>query len=226
MTFGNLIKTLREKKKLSQRELAWQISISPAELCRIETGNKNKIKKEIVLSLATILEFNYNDFLNYLEPSPSKEDLFLVKAISCSKNTISKPLSYYKDLENDILSKLAPILLKNSWSIELPSKYFKTFSNLIATRNDEKWIIDFKLTTLNRNSHYFKNKFLIKRLIYPSFGSLVFFNNFKISRFSILVIDLDLFEELKNYVPHHLDIDVSYIFFDLESSQLIEFNCK
>ena len=53
--FGELIRTARIKKHLSQKQLANECNISTPEICRIEKGQRKKIPCETLKKIISIL---------------------------------------------------------------------------------------------------------------------------------------------------------------------------
>ena len=57
---GELIAENREKKGLSQRQLAKAINISNAELSKIESGEREVPNPKILRKLSKYIDLNYN----------------------------------------------------------------------------------------------------------------------------------------------------------------------
>ena len=62
MSFGNLIKELRESKELLQRQLAASLEIDTPMFSKIERGER-RAKREQVLKLAELLQTDVNELL-------------------------------------------------------------------------------------------------------------------------------------------------------------------
>lgn len=60
--FGNKIRRLREQKKLLLREVAALLDIDPAQLSKIERGERCA-KRETVIHIASILDIKSDDLL-------------------------------------------------------------------------------------------------------------------------------------------------------------------
>ena len=60
--FGNRIKTIREEKQISQRQLASALEIDTATYCKIEKGDR-RAKREQITVLANLLEVESKDLL-------------------------------------------------------------------------------------------------------------------------------------------------------------------
>ncbi|MCK9451844.1 MAG: helix-turn-helix domain-containing protein [Bacteroidales bacterium] len=58
--FGKKLKSLREEKRIPQRQLAAVLEIDTATYCKIEKGSR-RAKREQVIKLATLLNFNKNE---------------------------------------------------------------------------------------------------------------------------------------------------------------------
>lgn len=83
--FGLRIKELRNKKKLTQSELAELVGIDPKHISHIETG-RSFPKADLIESFAKNLGVNYTDlFLN----SHLKERKVLLKEITDALKTLS-----------------------------------------------------------------------------------------------------------------------------------------
>lgn len=61
--FGENLKRIRNKRELSQEQLAFQVDISREYVSRIERGKRN-ISLDLVGKLAEILEVKPKDFFN------------------------------------------------------------------------------------------------------------------------------------------------------------------
>ena len=61
---GELIAENREKKGLSQRQLAKAINISNAELSKIESGEREVPNPKILRKLSKYIDLNYNEMMN------------------------------------------------------------------------------------------------------------------------------------------------------------------
>jgi len=63
VSLGLHIKTLREKKDFSQRQLAYLSGVSNTEINRIESGDRKKPSPDILRSLAAPLGVSYKDLM-------------------------------------------------------------------------------------------------------------------------------------------------------------------
>ena len=62
--FGELIRTARIKKHLSQKQLANECNISTPDICRIEKGQRKKIPCETLKKIISILDIDINNITN------------------------------------------------------------------------------------------------------------------------------------------------------------------
>lgn len=60
--FGNYIKTLREKKNIPQRLVAYKLNIDTSTLSKIELGER-QLSIDMILGLAEILEVDFKSLL-------------------------------------------------------------------------------------------------------------------------------------------------------------------
>jgi transcriptional regulator with XRE-family HTH domain len=67
--FGELLKSFRERARLSQRALAQAADIDRSYVCRLESGEREVTSRSLALRLADILGL-----------SPSETDLWLISA--------------------------------------------------------------------------------------------------------------------------------------------------
>jgi transcriptional regulator with XRE-family HTH domain len=64
MNIGTKIRTLREAKMLSQRDLSIQLDISQAALCKIESGAVEKIDITLIQKLCKIFNVDIQHFFD------------------------------------------------------------------------------------------------------------------------------------------------------------------
>lgn len=93
--FGELIRDIRERKGLLIREVAANLEIDPSLLSRIERGDKNPTREQVIL-LAKILGANEDKFLiNYLSDKVvyelKGEDL-AIKAVFIAEKKLRKQI--------------------------------------------------------------------------------------------------------------------------------------
>ncbi|MBU5449065.1 helix-turn-helix domain-containing protein [Acetivibrio sp. MSJd-27] len=77
VNIGANLKKLREKKNLSQNDMAVKLqlagrSMSRAQYAHIEQGRRNIFVSDLIL-FKQILNVNYEDFFRGLSPSPREE---------------------------------------------------------------------------------------------------------------------------------------------------------
>lgn len=74
MDLTDFLKTQRQKKGLSQRELSKLSGISNSEISRIESGERKTPSHKILYSLAKALEIPYGEFLEKAGYFPDEGD--------------------------------------------------------------------------------------------------------------------------------------------------------
>ena len=116
---GELIAENREKKGLSQRQLAKAINISNAELSKIEPGEREVPNPKILRKLSKYIDLNYND--------TDFED----KIINLPKNI--KIVNVYGDNIN--ITNLCNILENVKSNVEIKSNYQKEIDDEFLKRN-------------------------------------------------------------------------------------------
>ena len=62
-TIGEVIAEAREKKGLSQRQLAKIANINNSELSKIESGIRKEPSPKILRKISNVLDVNYNDLM-------------------------------------------------------------------------------------------------------------------------------------------------------------------
>ena len=62
-TLGQVIAEAREKKGLSQRQLAKEANINNSELSKIESGIRKEPNPKILRKISNIIDVNYNDLM-------------------------------------------------------------------------------------------------------------------------------------------------------------------
>lgn len=73
MTFQETLKELRAKKKITQKELAKLVGVSPVQLNRYENGTIRP-RLPIIAKLAEVLEVEYSLLNNSLNPTTSSSE--------------------------------------------------------------------------------------------------------------------------------------------------------
>ncbi|MDK2920147.1 MAG: hypothetical protein PWQ37_2880 [Candidatus Petromonas sp.] len=63
MSLKDNLKRIRKLKNISQRELAEQISVTPAYIALIETGSRKNPSLEVLQRISQALEVNISDLL-------------------------------------------------------------------------------------------------------------------------------------------------------------------
>jgi transcriptional regulator with XRE-family HTH domain len=91
-TFGELIRELRESRRMLLREVAASLQIDPSLLSRIERGDKNPTRDQVI-HLAKILKASENELLiNYLSDKVVYElqgEELAIKAMSIAEKKIA-----------------------------------------------------------------------------------------------------------------------------------------
>ncbi len=67
MKFGNLIKELREKKDISQRQFAILLDITPTYLSKIERGEFSPPSEDVIKRMAEKLDYDADKLLSYAD---------------------------------------------------------------------------------------------------------------------------------------------------------------
>lgn len=73
MIIGEQIKTLRKQKKLTSKELATMIGVTPAYLSMLEKNKRNNPTKEILQKIADALEVPLDALFKQEEVTPTNE---------------------------------------------------------------------------------------------------------------------------------------------------------
>ena len=118
---GELIAENREKKGLSQRQLAKAINISNAELSKIESGEREVPNPKILRKLSKYIDLNYNEMMSMVG----------LGAHSTPLNPFIK--NYYKNLKG--------VELEDAWvmatsSIKNNEVIIETLNNQIRNNED------------------------------------------------------------------------------------------
>ena len=118
---GELIAENREKKGLSQRQLAKAINISNAELSKIESGEREVPNPKILRKLSKYIDLNYNEMMSMVG----------LGAQSTPLNPFIK--NYYKNLKG--------VELEDAWvmatsSIKNNEVIIETLNNQIRNNED------------------------------------------------------------------------------------------
>ncbi len=80
MTFGEGMKAAREKKGLSQAELARKVGLSRAAICRYEKMRRTNISFPIAVSITQALDMNINDYY------PNERSMNMCNNDKCENN--------------------------------------------------------------------------------------------------------------------------------------------
>ena len=79
MTLGSYLIQLRGEKGYSQRDLAEKCGVSAAEICRIESGKRQKPSPTLMKAMAQALDIEYSDLMKlagYIEEKHEEDKIF------------------------------------------------------------------------------------------------------------------------------------------------------
>ena len=79
MTLGTYLIQLRGEKGYSQRDLAEKCGVSAAEICRIESGKRQKPSVNLMKAMAKALDIEYSDLMKlagYIEEKHEQDKIF------------------------------------------------------------------------------------------------------------------------------------------------------
>lgn len=79
MTLGTYLIQLRGEKGYTQRELAERCGVSAAEICRIESGKRQKPSVNLMKAMAKALDIEYSDLMKlagYIEEKHEQDKIF------------------------------------------------------------------------------------------------------------------------------------------------------
>ncbi len=192
------LKTLRTKRKLSQRALSVKSGISNAEISRIESGLRKNPSVEILRALALVLEVDLDYFLEQYNPS---------------KDKIQSRL-YHQQCEEQFINIITPKIFKEGFSMSLSENPF--LGNIIATKDDYIWRMRF-VTMSATNTEVTVNRYLME-----TYGYLSFYNESNISKFTIATHSQSAFIELKKKNPINLNILVSVMLVNFKNNEIID----
>jgi transcriptional regulator with XRE-family HTH domain len=102
MTIGTKIRKLREDKKMSQNELAFQLGVSQTTLHNIETGNPQKIDFLLMDKVCNIFDKDFSYFVNdNVVNNHVKENKGQIQ-VSCENVTVNNhyPESILAEIQN------------------------------------------------------------------------------------------------------------------------------
>lgn len=92
--FGNKIRTLREDKKIPQRQLAAALEIDTATYCKIEKGDR-RAKREQVSVLANLLEVDSKELIR-LWSADKVYDIIVEEEAKQILNVVAESIIQYK----------------------------------------------------------------------------------------------------------------------------------
>lgn len=204
MDLGEYIKVLRKEKKLSQRELSKKSGISNAEISRIETKERLKPSPDVLRALSSALDIKYE---------------ILMDKAGYTNNLLSYIIEN-KFMEEKFLDLITPKLIRDDWILKSLNK--STIADILAIKNDTYWYIDFKFTKTNlKRERKFKDKFLAKQIALRTYGSIALCDE-PITKFTLAVSQEELFNELKTFIPKHIDINISLMLINFQTNSILE----
>jgi transcriptional regulator with XRE-family HTH domain len=225
-TFGELIKSYREKKNLTLTEVGLSVGISHSHLSRIESGERNPPKAPVLSKLSKVLDVPYGDLMiaagywdkdtqdttvlssiYYDEQVLLNEICLLLKKITTDENLfiakyhpeIFNIFGGYAD-DNEVYER-SPF--QNSHAFD---KWYKEF---LEKEDDEKSLSDERDAVEGFNTFY--NYRTIKKGLQ------------NLDRFIVLKKDLDVFwKELLEFCSHHQIEHSKYLIKESPSSYSAE----
>lgn len=104
--FGNKIKALRQKRKISQEDLAAAIEITSAALSALETG-KSFVSYKTLCKMCEVLNVKTRDLFDFDDTTINSEEIELIKEIEhILPNLDSEKLYYIKVLARTFADRL------------------------------------------------------------------------------------------------------------------------
>ena len=101
MTLGTYLIQLRGEKGYTQRELAERCGVSAAEICRIESGKRQKPSVNLMKAMAKALDIEYSDLMKlagYIEEKHEQDKIF--ELVFKDDETLLTGYYGYTDMEN------------------------------------------------------------------------------------------------------------------------------
>lgn len=120
MTFGEYLKSLRKKAGITQRDLTNASGVSNAEVCRLETGERQKPAPSILKALAEPLNTTYEDLMEkagYIEktvPRGNYEDVVWQQDDGAFVDTYRRAVKNIVAKDSELISILDRALDKSS----------------------------------------------------------------------------------------------------------------
>lgn len=118
---GSIIKKLRERKNMSQDELAEQLNITRQAISRYENGDRG-VNQDLLFQLASIFNVKIDEFFPPLNNSYSKQEITKEEEFELLKETLKKKgfLNENEDLSEENYNRLIdfakankPFIMKN-----------------------------------------------------------------------------------------------------------------
>lgn len=199
---GEYLKTLRTKRKLSQRALAEKSGISNAEISRIESGERKKPSEEVLRALALALEVDLDHLLE-------QANLYRYNMLDKARLRL-----YREQCEERFVNIITPKIFKEGFNMSLSEDPF--LGNIVATKDNYIWRIRF-ITMNEINTEYVVNRYLME-----IYGYLSFYNEFNISKFTIATHSEDAFIKFKKKKPINLNILISIMLVNLRNNEIVD----
>lgn len=199
---GEYLKTLRTKRKLSQRALAEKSGISNAEISRIESGERKKPSEEVLRALALALEVDLDHLLE-------QANLYRYNMLDKARLRL-----YREQCEERFVNIITPKIFKEGFNMSLSEDPF--LGNIVATKDNYIWRIRF-ITMNEINTEYVVNRYLME-----IYGYLSFYNEFNISKFTIATHSEDAFIKFKKKKPINLNILTSIMLVNLRNNEIVD----
>ena len=206
MDVGNYIKELRNKKSISQRQLAELSGISNAEISRIETGERQKPSPDVLRKLAPHLEVPYESLMQSAGYINERSVIFAES----------------REAEEKFISIIIPRLVIDGWSIE-STKMRGISSDLIARKNNEELHFDFKyFRTRDDDNKNFRELSRAKEIAIRSYGRLTIYSATPITKYTMVVNDMKIFNYIKEFPPVNLNIRVTIMLINLDEMMIAD----
>lgn len=104
---GSIIKKLRERKNMSQDELAEQLNITRQAISRYENGDRG-VNQDLLFQLASIFNVSINEFFPPLNNGYSKQEISKEEEFELLKDTLKRKgfLDENEDLSEENYNRL------------------------------------------------------------------------------------------------------------------------
>lgn len=209
------LKARRLFLNMTYQDLAIKTGISKSTLQRYETGGIKNLPLDKVFTLSEALEVSpkfFNDLSDDYTGGQSYENTFL------NKESRVQYLNHIKVFEKKALEKITPFLISDGYTIQQLSH--GSVGDLVATKNNEIWYIDF---LYDRDiSQYPAQTGMGRQQLFLRFGRLAFYNS-PITKYSMVVNNRSIAEQLVHMKPIHINIIASIIILKKEGYKELYF---